>query len=175
MALEHKGPTYYQDLFRPLHLACQSKLIDPTELALDCLSKLFTYRFWQVESNSNLVELIIDTICVSFIGPDTTDERIQTQVIKALTASICCDAVDGIHGGLLLKAVRVIYNIFLLSKSPPVQTIAQASLSQICQTIYNRIPTQVDFTQVMANYQDRLVPSPANQQSLARSDSLHSL
>jgi brefeldin A-inhibited guanine nucleotide-exchange protein len=55
-----------------------------------------------------------------------------------------------------LKAVRVIYNIFLLSRSTTIQTVAQATLTQISTSIFNRIPTEYDFAEIMRYHREKL-------------------
>ncbi|TPX34074.1 hypothetical protein SmJEL517_g03259 [Synchytrium microbalum] len=92
-------------------------------------------------SGSGIVAQVIDTICDTFAGGETTDERVQLQIIKALAASVSSpDPKSGAHGGVLLKAIRTTYNIFLLSKSPTTQLLAQSSLTQMVQAVFERIP-----------------------------------
>ena len=52
------------------------------------------------------------------------------------------EPTSAIHGGTLLKAIRTVYNIFLLSKSPQTQIVAQASLTQMVQAIFGRVPKE---------------------------------
>jgi brefeldin A-inhibited guanine nucleotide-exchange protein len=49
-----------------------------------------------------------------------------------------------LHGGILLKAIRTTYNIFLLSKSNDVQIVAQGTCLQMVQNVFSRIPNPKD-------------------------------
>ena len=86
-------------IFFPLRLACELRHWQLTPIAVDCLGKLFTYNYWncpnKISSSSDtsevpdstdttdkLVDLILETVCNSFSGPDTTDERTQIQIVK---------------------------------------------------------------------------------------------
>ncbi|KAJ3087061.1 guanine nucleotide exchange protein for ADP-robosylation factor [Quaeritorhiza haematococci] len=93
------------------------------------------------DGNGGITGLVIDTICDSFSGGENTDEKVQVQIVKALSAAVCCaDPNAAIHGGILLKAIRTTYNIFLLSKSANTQIIAQATLTQMVQAVFSRVP-----------------------------------
>jgi brefeldin A-inhibited guanine nucleotide-exchange protein len=100
--------------------------------------------------------ILVETISSCFVG-EYTDDRIQMQVIKALSAAINVDDINSaLHGGLLLKAVRIIYNIFLISKSPTIQTVAQATLVGISSTVFRRTPERYDFEEMMKNHKDKI-------------------
>jgi brefeldin A-inhibited guanine nucleotide-exchange protein len=81
-----------------------------------------------------------------------------------------------LHGGLMLRSVRTIYNIFLLSKATSVQTLAQASLSQIQNQIFTRIPRNILFTDIMKHHPSQL-GSKKQQQPVRplKSESLESI
>lgn len=64
-----------------------------------------------------------------------------------LAAVSSSDPASAVHGAILLKAVRTTYNIFLLSKSAQVQIIAQATLTQMVQAVYGRLPK--DFAKTL--------------------------
>lgn len=153
---------YYSAVFKPFQAALNLKQLSSTLLALDCLAKLFDYNFWQQPARTSvdgdsLIELIVESITNAFIG-EQTDDKVQMQIIKAMTAAISINDFDAaLHGGLLLKAVRVIYNIFLISKSSQVQTVAQATLSQITGTIFNRIPLEYSFEEIMKGHESKLI------------------
>ncbi|KAJ1556020.1 guanine nucleotide exchange protein for ADP-robosylation factor [Cladochytrium tenue] len=88
----------------------------------------------------------IEAICATFSGGDTTDERLQLQIVKALTSAVSSvDPVATIHGAVLLRAVRTAYNIFLLSKSANAQTVSQASLTHMIQAVFGRIPKDLSL------------------------------
>ncbi|ORZ34870.1 hypothetical protein BCR44DRAFT_1500063 [Catenaria anguillulae PL171] len=86
-----------------------------------------------------LIETAVDLVCECNIG-ESTDEKVHLQVIKALLAAVSSTAVP-IHGNVLLKAIRTTWNIFLVSKSPQIQMVAQGSLTQMMTTVYGRAAT----------------------------------
>ncbi|KAI9105732.1 hypothetical protein DFS34DRAFT_27501 [Phlyctochytrium arcticum] len=95
-------------------------------------------------SGGGLVALVVDTICDTFGGGENTDEKVQLQIVKALLAAVSnSDPTAAIHGGVLLKAVRTTYNIFLLSKSANTQIVAQATLTQMVQAVFSRVPKEL--------------------------------
>ncbi|KAJ3219454.1 guanine nucleotide exchange protein for ADP-robosylation factor [Clydaea vesicula] len=97
-------------------------------------------------SNGGIMSVVIDTICDSFAGGENTDEKVQMQIVKALLASVSSsDPASAVHGGVLLKAIRTTYNIFLLSKSANTQIIAQATLTQMVQAVYGRLPKETSI------------------------------
>ncbi|KAH3677036.1 hypothetical protein WICMUC_001942 [Wickerhamomyces mucosus] len=156
-------------VFESLSLAIESKSVDVILLALDCISKIFTFQLFEsiqvpapnrnegkpdlpanddqientVSSSSsssskvNLIDAAIEVIASSFEG-EGTDERIEIQVTRALVAAALNEQLPP-HGAILLRAVRQIYNIFILSLSPANQGIAQASLTQIVNVIFERV------------------------------------
>jgi hypothetical protein len=88
-----------------------------------------------------IIAQVIDTICDCFSGGEHTDDKVQVQIVKALLAAVSCSHPESmIHAGVLLKAIRTTYNIFLLSKSATTQIIAQATLTQMIQAVFGRIP-----------------------------------
>ncbi|KAJ3412218.1 guanine nucleotide exchange protein for ADP-robosylation factor [Chytridiales sp. JEL 0842] len=89
-----------------------------------------------------IIGQVIDTICDTFTGSgEGTDDKVQVQIVKALLAAVSCSEPEStIHGSVLLRAIRTTYNIFLLSKSATTQIIAQATLTQMIQAIFSRIP-----------------------------------
>ncbi|KAI8821985.1 uncharacterized protein EV422DRAFT_586065 [Fimicolochytrium jonesii] len=93
------------------------------------------------DGSGGMVALVVDTICDTFGGGENTDEKVQLQIVKALLAAVSAtDPNAAIHGGVLLKAVRTTYNIFLLSKSANTQIVAQATLTQMVQAVFGRVP-----------------------------------
>ncbi|KAK9763124.1 guanine nucleotide exchange protein for ADP-robosylation factor, partial [Basidiobolus ranarum] len=110
-----------------------------------------------------LTDQLIDLVCDCFAG-ENTNEKIQLQIIKALLAAITSDTFS-IHQRVLLKAVRTTYNIFLLSRDPVNQTIAQGTLTQMVHAIFARIRMKKD-----AKSNGDLDPA-AHTAKLVRSDS----
>ncbi|KAJ3273314.1 guanine nucleotide exchange protein for ADP-robosylation factor [Terramyces sp. JEL0728] len=130
--------------------------------------KLFQYNFW--EHASDLLNLVIETVSNCFNG-EHTDEQIQTHVINALSSAISIENTSSqLHGGILLKAVRIIYNVFLLSKFPAIQTLAQASLMQISTSVFNRVPTEYNFGEIMRNHKDKTKGEPNRLVDTTRTD-----
>jgi brefeldin A-inhibited guanine nucleotide-exchange protein len=137
-------------IFAPLQLATRSGSIPLTTAALDCVGKLISYSYFSVPSSPNadkeadrapLIERAIDTICDCFQGENTPVE-IQLQIVKSLLAAVLNDKIV-VHGAGLLKAVRQVYNVFLLSKSSPNQQVAQGTLTQMVGTVFERVKTRI--------------------------------
>lgn len=110
-------------IFVPLQLATRTNDITLTNTSLDCIGKLISYSYFSVPSAASqdghaerapLIERAIDTICDCFQGEGTPVE-IQMQIVKSLLAAVLNDKIV-VHGAGLLKAVRQVYNVFLLSK-----------------------------------------------------------
>ncbi|KAF4550226.1 Protein transport protein SEC7-like protein [Elsinoe fawcettii] len=135
-------------IFLPLSLATEASTISVVTAALDCIGKLISYSYFAVpadpqseEQKAPLIERAIDTICDCFQGEATPNE-VQMQIIKSLLSAILNDKIV-VHGAGLLKAVRQIYNIFLLSKSSPNQQIAQGTLTQMVGTVFERVKVRL--------------------------------
>jgi brefeldin A-inhibited guanine nucleotide-exchange protein len=156
-------------VFETLRLAIESKVTDIVILSLDCFSKIFTFQLFdeitvplsksstapfnndievdQLETNNanqinppqsvKLIDAAIETIASSFDG-EGTDARIEVQVVRALLSAVLNEQFPP-HGSTLLRAVRQIYNIFILSLSPSNQGIAQASLTQVVNVVFDKV------------------------------------
>ncbi|KAL6941473.1 hypothetical protein ACO0RG_002604 [Hanseniaspora osmophila] len=86
-----------------------------------------------------LVDAAIDTITDCFEG-EVTDQKVELQIIRCLTSCILMeDTLNMCHGQSLLKAIRTIYNIFIFSLNSSNQTIAQATLIQVVQKVFERV------------------------------------
>jgi brefeldin A-inhibited guanine nucleotide-exchange protein len=163
-------------VFAPLKLATKSGTIPLTTTALDCIGKLISYSYFCAPSPSApgqdgadqapLIERAIDTICDCFQG-ETTLVEVQLQIVKSLLAAVLNDKII-VHGAGLLKAVRQVYNIFLLSRSTANQQVAQGTLTQMVGTVFERVKTRIHMKEARAAL-EKLKPS---QSSLAvdRSD-----
>lgn len=140
-------------IFAPLQLATRSGSIPLTTTALDCIGKLISYSYFSVPSKANptttdkgpLIERAIDTICECFQG-ETTPIEIQLQIIKSLLAAVLNDKIV-VHGAGLLKAVRQVYNVFLLSKNSANQQVAQGTLTQMVGTVFERVKIRLHMKQ----------------------------
>ncbi|KAF2010369.1 hypothetical protein BU24DRAFT_467017 [Aaosphaeria arxii CBS 175.79] len=144
-------------LFEPLQLASEASTVAVSITALDCIGKLISYSYFSVPSeplgdNSEvppLIERAIDTICDCFQG-EATPPDVQLQIVKSLLAAILNDKIV-VHGAGLLKAVRLTYNIFLLSKSSANQQVAQGALTQMVGTVFERVKTRLAAKEARVN------------------------
>ncbi|KAF2861619.1 hypothetical protein K470DRAFT_256750 [Piedraia hortae CBS 480.64] len=136
-------------MFEPLKLATEAHTTSVVTTALDCIGKLISYSYFSIPQpapdpnhpqQTQLIERAIDAICNSF-QVDATPE-VQMQIIKSLLAAILNDKIV-VHGNGLLKSVRQIYNIFLLSKSSANQQIAQGTLTQMANTVFERVEVRL--------------------------------
>ncbi|APA13170.1 hypothetical protein SS1G_14073 [Sclerotinia sclerotiorum 1980 UF-70] len=158
-------------IFDPLQQATRSGSIPLTTTALDCIGKLISYSYFSVPSSPNadreadrapLIERAIDTICDCFQG-ETTPVEIQLQIVKSLLAAVLNDKIV-VHGAGLLKAVRQVYNVFLLSKSSPNQQVAQGTLTQMVGTVFERVKTRIHMKEARLNL-SKLDKNPENTSS----------
>ena len=144
-------------LFAPLQIASQTPNVGVVTTALDCIGKLISYSYFSLpqqpaggekgaegggEAEPPLIEKAIDTICDCFQSEATPPET-QLQIVKSLLSAILNDKIV-VHGAGLLKAVRMTYNIFLLSKSSANQTVAQGALTQMVGTVFERVKLRLD-------------------------------
>ncbi|TGZ85018.1 Sec7-domain-containing protein [Ascodesmis nigricans] len=132
-------------IFEPLRIACTLTNTQVVKEALDCIGKLISYSYFSFvpphlegeEDQPPLIERAIETVCDCFQG-ETTPNEIQLQIVKALLAAVLNDKMI-VHGAGLLKAVRQTYNIFLLSRDAPNQGTAQTTLTQMVNTVFERV------------------------------------
>lgn len=143
-------------LFEPLQLASEAPTVTVSITALDCIGKLISYSYFSVPSEPQgdnevppLIERAIDTICDCFQG-EATPPDVQLQIVKSLLAAILNDKIV-VHGAGLLKAVRLTYNIFLLSKSSANQQVAQGALTQMVGTVFERVKSRLAIKEARMN------------------------
>lgn len=163
MVKRGEGGDRPRDIFEPLRLACETRNEKLMIASLDCISKLISYSFF-VEADQpsqglpspppspgpggrpstssanhppggTLVDLVVHTItsCHSESAPET----VSLQIVKALLALVLSSTVL-VHQSSLLKAVRTVYNVFLLSVDPINQTVAQGGLTQMVNHVFAR-------------------------------------
>ncbi|CAI4058360.1 hypothetical protein SKDZ_04G3830 [Saccharomyces kudriavzevii ZP591] len=160
------NPHYVDSIlvFEALRASCRTKSSRIQSLALDCLSKLFSFRSLDetllvnppdsLASNDQqqnvadgitpppkqkVIDAAIDTISACFQG-EGTDERVELQIVRALSSCILEEDSSSLcHGASLLKAIRTIYNVFVFSLNASNQGIAQATLTQIISSVYDKI------------------------------------
>ena len=148
-------------IFEPLRLATETTNIQLTTTALDCISKLITYSYFSIpaatpensavpeQQQMPLIERAIDTICDCF-QDEATPAEVQLQIVKSLLAAVLNDKII-VHGAGLLKAVRQIFNIFLLSKSSANQQVAQGTLTQMVGTVFERVKARLLLKEARLN------------------------
>lgn len=147
-------------VFAPLQLATRTNNSQLTTTALDCIGKLISYSYFSAQHNEDttegaaepptpLIERAIDTICDCFQG-EATEVEIQLQIVKSLLAAVLNDKIV-VHGAGLLKAVRQVYNVFLLSRSTPNQQVAQGTLTQMVGTVFERVKTRLHMKEARLN------------------------
>ena len=150
-------------IFEPLRLATETSSIPLTTTALDCVGKLISYSYFSIppptqeptfipgqqQQPAPLIERAIDTICDCF-QDEATPAEIQLQIVKSLLAAVLNDKII-VHGSGLLKAIRQVYTIFLQSKSPINQQIAQGTLTQMVGTVFERVTNRLSMKEARLN------------------------
>lgn len=147
---EELPPAYL--VLEPLRIVCtQGTHTDLKVTALECIAQLFSFSYLNEDTDdeeallkSGAVPLLtqaVDMVCDVY-DADATDARIELHIVRALHAALCNEELP-IHGPLMLKAVRQIYNVFVISRSKSNQTIAQVALTQASGAIFGRIKTRL--------------------------------
>ncbi|BFZ59154.1 guanine nucleotide exchange protein for ADP-robosylation factor [Saitoella coloradoensis] len=148
-------------LFAPLEYAASSGSVNIQITALDSIAKLISYSYLPATiprpppadpssivpaqraqaPTKPLLERAVDVVCACFSG-EGTDERVSLQIVKALSAAVL-NSPGGpvLHQASLLQAVRQVYNIFLLSRGPANQMVAQGTLTQMVTAVFSRVRT----------------------------------
>jgi len=150
-----------REVFEPLRLACETKNEKLMVASLDCISKLISYSFFTEDVSPaqamasasppgspttatstavgpnapSLAELVTHTITSAY--SETTPDAVSLQIVKALLALVLSTTIL-VHHSALLKAVRTVYNVFLLSQDPINQMVAQGGLSQMVNHVFSR-------------------------------------
>lgn len=103
----------------------------------------------------SLADLLTTTICDCFSpspssssssssstsaanAPTTQHDTLLLRLLSSLLSLILSPSLS-VHQSSLLKAVRTVYNVFLMGKHGTVQTVAQATLGQIVGGVFGRI------------------------------------
>ena len=150
-----------REIFEPLRLACETKNDKLQIASLDCIAKLTAYAFF-VEaaphanayasppgspsaSTTNLPTSLADIVThtVTNCYTESTPDTVSLQIVKALLALVLSPHIL-VHHSSLLKAVRTVYNIFLLSQDSMNQNIAQGGLTQMVHHIFARCQLSTD-------------------------------
>ena len=149
-----------ETIFEPLRLATETTSIPLITAALDCIGKLISYSYFSTpapspglstsqEQKSPLIDRAIETICLCF-RDETTPAEVQLQIVKSLLAAVLNDKFI-VHGSGLLKAVRQVYNVFLMSKSIANQQVAQGTLTQMVGTVFERVTVRLLMKEARIN------------------------
>ncbi|KAI0195518.1 guanine nucleotide exchange factor [Astrocystis sublimbata] len=140
-------------VFAPLQLATKTGSPQLINTALDSIQKLVSSGYLSSHAapapatseegseQASMLNRAIDTICDCFQG-ETTAVDVQRHIIQALLAAVLNDKVV-VHGAGLLKAVRQVYNVFLLSRSTENQQAAQGTLTQMVGMVFERVKTRL--------------------------------
>ncbi|KAJ2931574.1 hypothetical protein H1R20_g5418, partial [Candolleomyces eurysporus] len=155
---------YPREVLEPLRLACETKNEKLTAVSLDCISKLIGFDFFADEDfdlpqrpspppspipggrssgpdaqgsapQPSLVDLVAHTIVSCYT--ETTSDTVSVQIVKAIL-NLVVSTTTIVHHSSLLKCIRTVYNIYMLSAEPRTQQVAQAALSQMVDHIFNR-------------------------------------
>lgn len=141
-----------QVVFAPLQLATKTGSSQLINTALDCIQKLISSSYFSLNVTTGatqedgteqapLIDRAIDTICDCFQG-ETTPVDVQRHIVQALLAAVLNDKIV-VHGAGLLKAVRQVYNVFLLSRIAENQQAAQGTLTQMVGMVFERVKTRL--------------------------------
>ncbi|KAH8105009.1 Sec7-domain-containing protein [Phellopilus nigrolimitatus] len=167
MVRSGQGGDRPRDIFEPLRLACETGNEKLQIASLDCISKLISYSFFleadtpldhrslasppgspapnahqnlASESQINLrPPTLVDSVThtITACHSETTPDTVSLQIVKALLSLVLSTSLL-VHQSSLLKAVRTVYNIFLLSPDPVNQTVAQGGLTQMVHHVFTR-------------------------------------
>lgn len=86
-------------------------------------------------SSSEVLKFLIETICKCSDMPWEVVQGAMTKALLALVISSRC----AVHEAALLKVVRSIFHVYLVTKSTSVKAIAKSSLLDIVGAVYNRM------------------------------------
>lgn len=162
----NQGGDRPREIFEPLRLACETRNEKLMIASLDCISKLISYSFFKEDDHSvsypipspppspqpagrntitgtslanvplpSLVDLVAHTI--TSCHTETSPDAVSLQIVKALLSLVLSPTIL-VHHSSLLKAVRTVYNIFLLSTDPVNQMVAQGGLTQMVHHVFTR-------------------------------------
>lgn len=154
---EVKAGEHPRAIFEPLRLACETRNEKLMIASLDCIAKLISHSFFvedalptpalyaspptspsgahQPGASDSLQDLVAHTITSAYT--ETTPDAVSLQIVKALLALVLSSTIL-VHHSSLLKAVRTVYNVFLLSQDPVNQMVAQGGLTQMVNHVFSR-------------------------------------
>lgn len=135
-----------REILEPLRLAIsnpQTTSVPILVTSLDLLAKLISHSFFSEPHGpppgmSPLPDLITHTITLGYT--EHSPPQVALKVVQALMAVVLStDAGMLVHQSSLLKAVRTVYNVFLLSNDTNNQVIAQGGLTQMVHHVFSRV------------------------------------
>lgn len=147
-----------REIFEPLRLACETRNEKLMIASLDCISKLVSHSFLTEFNNTiqdyvsppasptvssavqatSLADLVTHTITSAYT--ESTPDPVSLQIVKALLSLVLSTTIL-VHHSSLLKAVRTVYNVFLLSQDTTNQMVAQGGLTQMVNHVFMRCRT----------------------------------
>ena len=158
-----------REIFEPLRLACETRSEKLMIASLDCITKLISHSFFVDDSSAILASLpspppspgpgrrdslssihhepsLVDTVVhtITSCHTETSPDAVSLQVVRALLSLVLSSTIL-VHQSALLKAVRTVYNIFLMSNDPVNQTVAQGGLTQMVNHVFARCKTVGSF------------------------------
>ncbi|CAE6422038.1 unnamed protein product, partial [Rhizoctonia solani] len=164
-----RGAEKPREIFEPLQMAVETQNEKLMVTGLDCIAKLVSHGFFaedispehaynsppaspapgatpgSAEGHSSaqmpLADLITSTITAAYT--DTTPDAVSLQIVKALLSLVLSPTIL-VHHSSLLKAIRTVYNVFLLSNDPVNQMVAQGGLTQMVNHVFGRCKTGED-------------------------------
>jgi brefeldin A-inhibited guanine nucleotide-exchange protein len=157
-----------REIFEPLRLACETRTEKLMIASLDCITKLISHSFFVDDSSPHLASLpspppspgpgrrdshsslpepsLVDLVAhtITSCHTETSADAVSLQVVRALLALVLSSTIL-VHQSSLLKAVRTVYNVFLMSNDAVNQTVAQGSLTQMVNHVFTRCKTVEAF------------------------------
>ncbi|CAE7122990.1 unnamed protein product [Rhizoctonia solani] len=158
-----RGADKPREIFEPLQMAVETQNEKLVITGLDCIAKLVSHGFFAEDISPEhaynsppaspapgatpssaegrpaaqmpLADLITSTITAAYT--DTTPDAVSLQIVKALLSLVLSPTIL-VHHSSLLKAVRTVYNVFLLSNDPVNQMVAQGGLTQMVNHVFGR-------------------------------------
>ena len=111
------------------------------EVALHCIQKLIAYGYVRgkvlqvAKVKRSMMDVVMETVCSC---KDQEDELVQLQIVKAVLTAVSSSA-STVHETTLLLAVKTCFYIYLVSRTPVIQTTANATLTQMLNVVFQRL------------------------------------
>eukprot|EP00005_Dracoamoeba_jomungandri_P009246 CAMPEP_0174272842 /NCGR_PEP_ID=MMETSP0439-20130205/52542_1 /TAXON_ID=0 /ORGANISM="Stereomyxa ramosa, Strain Chinc5" /LENGTH=1663 /DNA_ID=CAMNT_0015363635 /DNA_START=248 /DNA_END=5239 /DNA_ORIENTATION=- len=135
------------ELTIPLSLACESRQPALMGIALDCFQKLMLYGYIRGDAvvagtDKLLMDEVVEVITGCFRRRENEKEfpnaTVQLQILKALLSAVVSSSC-GLHGDVLMIAIKTCYSIYLISTNSIIIDTAKASLDQMLDVIFARM------------------------------------